>query len=275
MEARFLSAKSFTKTFHVLPPIKHTKHIPIQFQPKRLSVSCSQSLQEQDGHLLNSDWRAFRARLVATERISPPKNPAVMADQLLPIKEAKWAHPIHEAEKGCLLIATEKLDTNHIYRRTVILLLSSGPTELTGLILNRPSFMSIRGMDSWARKFPGPLLDGPLFFGGPYEEGLFLVNVDRESNRPNKSGVFDEVVEGLCYGTRESVGCAVRELGETQDFRFFDGYCYWEREELRDEIKDGNWVLSACSPSLIGPNCLGGVGLWEEVSELMSHRKVC
>ncbi|XP_073274735.1 uncharacterized protein [Primulina huaijiensis] len=274
MEACFLS---FTKNIDAiaLPPVNHTKHIPIQFQSKRLSVSCSHSLQEQDGHLLNSDWRAFRARLVATERISPPKNPALMADQLLPIKEAKWAHAIHEAEKGCLVIATEKLDTDHIYRRTVILLLSSGPTGLTGIILNRPSFMSIKVMDSWAQNVPSPLLDGPLFFGGPYEEGLFLVNVDQESNGPKKSGVFDEVMEGLCYGTRESVGCADRELGESQAFSFFDGYCSWEREELRNEIKAGNWVLAACSPSLIGPNCVGGVGLWEQVNELLGHRKAC
>ncbi|XP_073157292.1 uncharacterized protein [Henckelia pumila] len=265
MEACFLPSNSFTKTFDVLPPINHTKSIPIQWAFKRLSVSCSRSLQEQDGHLLNSDWRAFRARLVATERISPPK----MADHLLPIQETKWAHPIYEAEKGCLVIATEKLDTSHIYRRTVILLLSSGPTGLTGLILNRPSFMSIKEMDSRAINVPGPLLDGPLFFGGPYEEGLFLVN------GPKKSGVFDEVVEGLCYGTRESVGCEDRELGEAQDFRFFDGYCSWEREELRDEIKAGNWVLAACSPSLIGPNCARGVGLWWEVYELMGHKKVC
>ncbi|KZV25021.1 hypothetical protein F511_01991 [Dorcoceras hygrometricum] len=275
MDSCFLSSNSFTKTFHVLPPRDHAKHLPNQFQSRRLSISCSQSLQEQDGHLVNSDWRAFRARLVATERISPLNKPALTADQLLPIQEAKWAHPIHEAEKSCLVIATEKLDTNHIYRRTVILLLSSGPTGLIGLILNRPSFMSIKEMDSWARHVPGPLLDGPLFFGGPYEEGLFLVNVDRETDGPKKIGVFDEVMEGLCYGTRESVGCADSKLAEAQSFRFFDGYCSWERQELSDEINAGYWSLAACSPTVIGPNCVGGVGLWEEVNELLAQSKVC
>ncbi|XP_073041035.1 uncharacterized protein [Primulina eburnea] len=252
-----------------------------------LSVSCSQSnlksesLQAEEGSLLKSDWRAFRARLVASERtLTAPKCPSPLADpdpftpmdQTDPV-EGKWAHPISKLEKGCLLIATEKLDTNHIYKRTVILVLSAGPTGLTGLILNRPSFMSIKEMKSWASNISGPVPDGPLHFGGPLFEGLFLVN-----GKQKQRGVLDEVMKGLYYGTMESLDCVIetkRDLGEVGDFRFFDGYCAWETEELEEEIRAGYWAVSACSPSVIGQSGAGNVGLWEEVNELMGHRKVC
>ncbi|XP_073146847.1 uncharacterized protein [Henckelia pumila] len=270
-----------------IPAITNPK--PNQIHSRRLrvqlSVSCSQSnlkstsIQAEEGSLLKSDWRAFRARLVASERtLTAPTSASPLADPFTPTDrpdpvEKKWAHPISELEKGCLLIATEKLDTNHIYKRTVILVLSAGPTGLTGLILNRPSFMSIKEMKSWASNMSGSFSDGPLHFGGPLFEGLFLVG-----GKQRPSGVLDEVMKGLYYGTMESVDCAIetkRDLGEDGDFRFFDGYCAWESEELREEIRAGYWTVAACSPSVIGPSGAGNVGLWEEVNELMGHRKVC
>ncbi|XP_073309498.1 uncharacterized protein [Primulina huaijiensis] len=250
-----------------------------------LSVSCSQSnlksasIQSEEGSLLKSDWRAFRARLVASERtLTAPTSPSPLVDPFTTMDqpdpaERKWAHPISEPEKGCLLIATEKLDSNHIYKRTVILVLSSGPTGLTGLILNRPSFMSIKEMKSWASNLSIPVSDGPLHFGGPLFEGLFLV-----SGKQKQTGVLDEVMKGLHYGTMESLDCAIetkRDLGEVGDFRFFDGYCAWESEELREEIRAGYWAVAACSPSVIGLSGTGKVVNWEEVNELMGHRKVC
>ncbi|KAK6129208.1 hypothetical protein DH2020_037038 [Rehmannia glutinosa] len=197
----------------------------------------------------------------------------------------KWAHTIHEPEKGCLLIATEKLDGVHIFERTVILLLSTGPIGPTGLILNRPSLMSIKEMRSSALDVSGAFSDRPLFFGGPLEEGMFLVSPNKQQGNEGgdvdgvgKSGVFDEVMRGLYYGTKESVGCAAemvkRDVVQVGDFRFFDGYCAWEREQLRDEIRAGYWTVAACSPSVVGLTSVGSVGLWEEILGLMGPRKV-
>ena len=58
------------------------------------------------------------------------------------------------------------------------------------------------------------------------------------------------------------------------DFRFFDGYCGWEKEQLRDEIRAGYWTVAACSPSVVGLGSVGSIGLWDEVLGLMSRRKV-
>lgn len=231
---------------------------------------------------VNADWRSFRARLVAGEQSLRPEetsaDPDTVSDQPTAISIGnKWVHPIHEPEKGCLLIATEKLDGVHIFERTVVLLLSIGPVGPTGVILNRPSLMSIKEMRSPVLDVAGEFSDRGLFFGGPLEEGLFLVGPkkDDDDGVVGKSGVFEEVMKGLYYGRKESVGCGAemvkRGVIGVEEFRFFDGYCGWEREQLKDEIRAGYWNVAACSPTVVG---LSTVGLWEEVLGLMGPRKV-
>lgn len=189
----------------------------------------------------------------------------------------KWAHKIHEPEKGCLLIATEKLDGVHIFERTVILVLSTGPLGPSGIILNRPSLMSIKETRSTALDVAKTFSDRPLFFGGPLEEVSFLVS--SKGSEVVNSGVFEEVMRGVYCGTKESLGCAAemvkRNMVGVADFRFFDGYCGWEKQQLTDEITSGYWTVAACSPTVIGlSNNLSGVGLWEEVLGLVGSKKV-
>ncbi|CAN1322502.1 UPF0301 protein Plut_0637, partial [Linum perenne] len=227
----------------------------------------------------SADWRWFRAKLVANEQafISPdtadhpnPKTPLVTVGD-------KWAHAIHEPEKGCLLIATEKLDGVHIFEKTVILLLSTGPMDPFGIILNRPSLMSIK---ETAPYLPATFSSRPLFFGGPMEEGLFLVKpkggYDNES--VGRSGVFEELMRGLYYGTKQSAGCAEemvkKNIVGVGDFGFFDGYCGWEADQLKKEIDAGYWTLAACSGSVIGLDKEASVGLWEDVSWLVGPKRV-
>lgn len=92
------------------------------------------------GGLGELDWRAFRARLVQSEQAGVG---TTNLEGSPPPAEKRWAHPILEPEAGCVLIATEKLDGQQNFERTVILLLSPGsstnPREGPyGLILNRP-----------------------------------------------------------------------------------------------------------------------------------------
>ncbi|KAI3784881.1 hypothetical protein L1987_43989 [Smallanthus sonchifolius] len=301
MEACFLSSNSFTKSLEiVIPSIKSR----IFAQPKRSSsnflfrktgtystTTCCQSKSnspspssgDEENMFLDADWRSFRARLVAGEQAvssqeSLPTNDSnTMVNQLSSVSLGdKWAHAIHEPEKGCLLIATKKLDGVHIFERTVVLLLSTGPVGPTGIILNRPSLMSIKEMRSNVLDASGTFSDRTLFFGGPLEEGLFLVS-GGEGVRNN--GAFDEVMKGLYCGTKESVGCAAemvkRNVVGVGEFRFFDGYCGWEKEQLRGEIGAGYWAVAACSPNVIGLTTMGSVGLWEEVLGLMGQKKVC
>ncbi|XP_019157012.1 PREDICTED: uncharacterized protein LOC109153613 [Ipomoea nil] len=289
MEVCFLSSNSFAKTTEAFPlipakfPSTRTRpfsHLHFKKSSTPLSLKCclgDSAKDEERASVVDGDWRGFRARLVAGEGVlrSDQKDQA----PIITIGE-KWAHKIHEPEKGCLLVATEKLDGVHIFERTVILLLSVGAVgPITGIILNRPSLMSIKEMRSSALDVAGTFSNRPLFFGGPLEEGVFLVEEEGEDNNGvGKSGVLDEVMKGLYYGTKETVGCAAemvkREVVGVDSFRFFDGYCAWEREQLRDEIRAGYWTIAACSPAVIGLSNIGSVGLWKTIVGLIGRRKV-
>ncbi|XP_061365971.1 uncharacterized protein LOC133309229 [Gastrolobium bilobum] len=307
MEACFLTQNSFNKsTDQLIPTIRagslayskfkrssqqfHCRKVGIPFPTSCCHLSASSPLDD-DKPTINADWRSFRAKLVAGEQLIKPEEPSssvndpdTVVDQppLITVGD-KWAHIIHEPERGCLLIASEKLDGVHIFERTVILLLSTGPLGPSGIILNRPSLMSIKETRSTALDVEGTFSNSPLFFGGPLEEALFLVSPkdgegDGDGDGVGKSGVFEEVMKGLYYGTKESVGCAAemvkRNVVGLGDFRFFDGYCGWEKEQLKDEIRAGYWTVAACSPSVVGLQSVGIVGLWDEVLGLMGRRKV-
>uniref|UniRef100_A0A5B7A697 Uncharacterized protein n=1 Tax=Davidia involucrata TaxID=16924 RepID=A0A5B7A697_DAVIN len=140
--------------------------------------------------------------------------------------------------------------------------------------------MSIKETGSTVLDVAGTFSDRPLFFGGPIKQGLFVVSPKGgdDIDGVGKSGVFEEIMKGLYYGTKESVGCAAemvkRDVVGVSDFRFFDGYCGWKKEQLKDEIEAGYWTVAACSPSVIGLASVGSVGLWEEILGLMGPRKV-
>ncbi|KAJ0973792.1 hypothetical protein J5N97_015757 [Dioscorea zingiberensis] len=290
MEAScFLTSKSFMKSRALVPSFKArcTSMCRKRCRGSSQLIYCNIQPSSPDDNCeplsVESDWRSFRARLVAGEQASriamPPTTlaPDATGDQnSTPFTIGdKWAHTLHEPEKGCLLVATEKLNGVHIFERTVILLLSAGSLGLLGIILNRPSLMSIKETHSRDRDIAGTFSDRPLFFGGPLEEGLFLVGPQVNQDGAGMNGVFEEVMKGLFYGTKESVGCAAemvkRNVLKVDDFKFFDGYCGWEKEQLREEIRAGYWSVVACSPSVIE---LSSVGLWEEVLGLVGQRKV-
>lgn len=301
MDACFLPSSSLTKTLDLVPSIKariltYPKKNIYQFPYRKVGIpsfitccqlgSPSPPSRDEDKPFIDADWRSFRARLVAGEESLRAEekasscvvdHPDIVVDQPTPISIGnKWTHTIHEPEKGCLLIATEKLNGVHIFERTVVLLLSTGPVGPTGIILNRPSLMSIKEMRSTALDVGGTFSDRPLFFGGPLEEGLFLVSPEEEQG--GSDGVFEQVMKGLYYGTKESVGCAAemvkRKVVGVDNFRFFDGYCGWKKDQLKDEISAGYWRVAACSPGVIGLSSVGSVGLWEEILGLMGHKKV-
>ncbi|KAJ0245419.1 hypothetical protein HA466_0178970 [Hirschfeldia incana] len=299
MDAYFLTSRSISGVKEIVPLTKARvfscpKRSSSQFITRKvaapISVKCSLSdswKPLEDNTDLFKDcvnkskaddgWKEFRARLVAGEQAA---NSDMVVDHssssssLITLGD-KWAHKISEPETGCLLIATEKLDGVHIYEKTVVLILSVGPSGPIGVILNRPSLMSINETKATVVDMAGTFSDKRVFFGGPLEEGLFLVSPrNGGDNEVEKSGEFRQVMKGMYYGTRESVGLAAemvkRKLVGRSEVRFFDGCCGWEKEQLKAEILRGYWTVAACSSNVVEiGSSLQSHGLWDEVVGLI------
>ncbi|KAI4332374.1 hypothetical protein L6164_017289 [Bauhinia variegata] len=229
-------------------------------------------------HRTSLDWREFRAKLYTDElkeklAESDAQNQGGKLHRSKPLG-SKWAHPIPVPETGCVLVATEKLDGVRTFERTVVLLLRSGtrhPQEGPfGVIINRPLHKKIKHMKPSNIDLATTFSDCSLHFGGPLEASMFLLKTADKL----KSPVFEEVIPGLCFGSRNSLGGAAglvkKGVLKPQDFRFFAGYAGWQFDQLREEIDSNFWYVAACSSSLLsGTSTDSSESLWEEILQLM------
>lgn len=227
-------------------------------------------------HLTHSDWRAFRAKLVAAEQVQKSGNGEPGSGKESSIELGpKWAHPIQAPESGCLLVATKKLDGTRSFERTVVLLLKAGSNDpregAFGVILNRPLQRCIKDTEPTNPDLATIFADCPLHFGGPLEASMFLLTTGE-----NVVTDFDEVIPGLCYGARNSLHSAAElvrnEVLQPENFRFFLGYAGWEFNQLKEELSLDYWYVAACSPNLITAASASSTGLWEEILQLMGGR---
>lgn len=137
-----------------------------------------------------------------------------------------------ESLRGSLLIAgPQLLDPN--FRRTVVLVADHGDEGAMGVILNRPSGMTVADAAPDLEELVGP--DAPIYAGGPVQptSGVVLAEV-AEADEP----VFGDVV-------------LVPGLGELADVidgagnvRVFAGYAGWGPGQLDDELGRDDWIVA-------------------------------
>lgn len=142
-----------------------------------------------------------------------------------------------ESLRGSLLIAgPQLLDPN--FRRTVVLVADHGDEGAMGVILNRPSGMSVADAAPDLEELVGP--DAPIFAGGPVQptSGVVLAEIT-EADEP----IFDDVV--LVPG--------LHELADVIDgagrIRVFAGYAGWGPGQLDDEIARDDWIVDPARSS--------------------------
>jgi putative transcriptional regulator len=138
---------------------------------------------------------------------------------------------VAESLRGSLLIAGPTLlDPN--FRRTVVLVAEHNEEGAMGVILNRPSGMTVGDAAPDLEPLVGS--DTPIFAGGPVQPtaGVVLAEV-AEPEEP----IFEAVV--LLPG--------LTELGEVADvaqrLRVFAGYAGWGPGQLDDELERDDWIV--------------------------------
>ena len=142
-----------------------------------------------------------------------------------------------ESLRGSLLIAAPQLlDPN--FRRTVVLVADHGDEGAMGVILNRPSGMTVADAAPDLEPLIGPA--APIFAGGPVQptSGVVLAEV-AEADEP----LFGDVV-------------LVPGLGELADvidgagsIRVFAGYAGWGPGQLDEELGREDWIVEPALPA--------------------------
>jgi putative transcriptional regulator len=139
---------------------------------------------------------------------------------------------------GRLLVATRRL-MDPRFSETVILLIEYGRDGAVGLILNRPSKVTL------ATIFPemegAPERSHTVYYGGPVSLFQIMVLV-RSSQKPeDATRVFGDVYLSTNRSLLERL---VAEPREREVFRAYAGYAGWGREQLDGEIARGDWEVT-------------------------------
>jgi putative transcriptional regulator len=162
---------------------------------------------------------------------------------------------------GDLLVATPALlDPN--FERTVLLILDLDENGALGVVINRPTMVSVREiLPDWADLVGTP---GMLFQGGPVSTDSALAlgasrasGTDAEDEPVGFRRLYDDVGVVDLDTPTEIVAPALAGL------RIFAGYAGWGEEQLADEIRTGSWYVVPSVPDDLFDN--DPLGLWARV----------
>lgn len=151
-----------------------------------------------------------------------------------------------ESIEGKALVASPYL-TERNFLRSVVYILRHNENGAFGLILNRPTELTVGDLMSRLSD-DQPANAEPIYCGGPVEAPLLIVH-DRSSAGETEGFEFSSAL-GLHVTTDQD---DIFDIWEKQDCRYrcFDGYSGWSPGQLESELKAGGWLVWDASPDTV------------------------
>lgn len=138
--------------------------------------------------------------------------------------------------KGIFLVATPALrDPN--FRQSVVLLCEHGPDGALGVVVNRPTEISITEVLPQI-----PILEGHrhvVYSGGPVQRNHLLILYQVPQEPIDTHHVFDGVYLG---GNMDMLEQILKTPSSEAKFRAFMGYSGWAPGQLENEMEVGSWL---------------------------------
>lgn len=151
--------------------------------------------------------------------------------------------------RGQFLIAGQRLRDENFYR-TVVLMVEHSSEGAMGLVINRPSGISVSS--ALSEHFQLPETSDVVYVGGPVEpSALFILH-----NTPSLDETEAEIVPGLYVGSSARVfETVVRTSVEEEDselkFRIYSGCAGWSAGQLEQELANGDWLQCPASCDIV------------------------
>ena len=146
-----------------------------------------------------------------------------------------------ESTRGKLLVAAPSLSDPN-FRQTVLLMLEDGLEGAVGVVLNRPSELTVSSaIEDWATAVSRPRV---VFVGGPVSQSsvIALASVALDDVDQNWSPVVGRI------GTVD-LECSPDEVGGLDEVRIFAGYAAWAPGQLEAERAEDAWFVLALDGS--------------------------
>lgn len=207
------------------------------------------------------DWRAFRAQL---EQQS-------MQDGDTPARKwapGRYALAIGKIERGCVLLANEKLEGP--FWQSVVLIIEHNHQGTIGIVLNKPTRRSIANTKDMSKSMVKAFGDFTLYYGGPVATNtLTAVHNVRGADKSIEiapklwAGGFKDLVHGVKNG-----------LVKPSSVLLAQGYSGWQPGQLKSELDANYWYMASIAPEMILPRATDTTymsTMWKEVLELMGE----
>jgi len=149
---------------------------------------------------------------------------------------------------GRLLVASERI-LDPRFQETVILLVNYDREGAMGLILNRPTRISIgEGLQILPELAEGAYAGDPIYYGGPVALNLPLALLKTPHPPDNSKPVNKDLV---LTGPAEIASRFTGKETGSESFRIFAGYSGWGAGQLEGEIGRGDWQVRPFDPEAI------------------------
>lgn len=176
-----------------------------------------------------------------------------------------WLDAAQAADpSGPVLLVAKRQLIDPSYRQTVLLVRPIGEDQHVGVILNRPSKVTLGQL--FPDHKPSQAVADPVYLGGPMNTSVIFALVGRHDGLAGKSlelmpDVF-MVFEGAAVD--RIIEQDATHVGQNTDHaRYLAGLVAWQPGELRDEIKRGAWYVLEADPAVVMRKSTDG--LWEEM----------
>lgn len=123
------------------------------------------------------------------------------------------------------------------FENTPILIVEHNERGAVGFILHLPLMRNLNELTEFIAYPPVP-----LYIGGPVDqENLFFLH-----RRPDLIEDGMPIKDGVYYGGnfQQVLAHLMDQSLPEKDICLLVGYAGWEPEQLEEEIKDGNWIIS-------------------------------
>jgi putative transcriptional regulator len=143
------------------------------------------------------------------------------------------------------LVATRDLQDPLFQHAVILMVPSTEPPLLAGLIINSPTKQRVRDMFAQARQLSGA--NEALYLGGPVEPDEVSVIFRAPSAIGSATKVFDDIY----IATGRDAITAVLKDARIADLRVILGKAQWLRDQLLGEVMAGAWFVVPAKADLL------------------------
>ena len=146
--------------------------------------------------------------------------------------------------RGHFLVAAKHLNDQNFFR-TVVLMVEHGTEGAMGLVINRPSSVTVA--NALMQHFELPSTEEVVYVGGPVEPSALFILHNSAEDEEDRSAILPGLYVGSSEDVFENVVDRFARDEPGIEFRIFSGCAGWAPNQLEGEIARGDWhITPAC-----------------------------